>query len=391
MFSTRLKQLRLARGLTLDGLAEKMGGAVTKQALSKYEKGTTSPSPAVLTKLAEALCVKAAELFRESAVTIKLVAYRKQAALLKRDQEAIESFVRESLEERIRLQSFVQEQGRLNLPVKKFCVERLEDAEKAAEALRKKWNLGEAPIANVVALLEDQLVHVFEIDGTNEKFDGISALAFDEDGVLKGAAVISRNMIAGERQRLNIVHELGHVVLDIAEEVDEEKAAFRFAGAFLAPAAVVFREVGRNRTSIQMKELLLLKKLFGMSIQALLFRLRDLGIITESTYKWSCIQVNRMGMRKKEAGELPREEPQWLKRNVLRAVSEGVLPRVEAERLLGESLEEEHRQFMDRQAFMKLPVEERRKVLEEQAKALQKHYDQLTEEDEPGGGDFFDY
>jgi len=391
MFSTRLKQLRLARGLTLDGLAEKMGGAVTKQALSKYEKGTTSPSPAVLTKLAEALCVKAAELFRESAVTIKLVAYRKQAALLKRDQEAIESFVRESLEERIRLQSFVQEQGRLNLPVKKFCVERLEDAEKAAEALRKKWNLGEAPIANVVALLEDQLVHVFEVDGTNEKFDGISALAFDEDGVLKGAAVISRNMIAGERQRLNIVHELGHVVLDIAEEVDEEKAAFRFAGAFLAPAAVVFREVGRNRTSIQMKELLLLKKLFGMSIQALLFRLRDLGIITESTYKWSCIQVNRMGMRKKEAGELPREEPQWLKRNVLRAVSEGVLPRVEAERLLGESLEEEHRQFMDRQAFMKLPVEERRKVLEEQAKALQKHYDQLTEEDEPGGGDFFDY
>ena len=391
MFSTRLKQLRLARGLTLDGLAEKMGGAVTKQALSKYEKGTTSPSPAVLTKLAEALCVKAAELFRESAVKIKLVAYRKQAALLKRDQEAIESFVRESLEERIRLQSFVQEQGRLNLPVKKFCVERLEDAEKAAEALRKKWNLGEAPIANVVALLEDQLVHVFEIDGTNEKFDGISALAFDEDGVLKGAAVISRNMIAGERQRLNIVHELGHVVLDIAEEVDEEKAAFRFAGAFLAPAAVVFREVGRNRTSIQMKELLLLKKLFGMSIQALLFRLRDLAVITESTYKWSCIQVNRMGMRKKEAGELPREEPQWLKRNVLRAVSEGVLPRVEAERLLGESLEEEHRQFMDRQAFMKLPVEERRKVLEEQAKALQKHYDQLTEEDESGGGDFFDY
>lgn len=391
MFSTRLKQLRLARGLTLDGLAEKMGGAVTKQALSKYEKGTTSPSPAVLTKLAEALCVKAAELFRESAVKIKLVAYRKQAALLKRDQEAIESFVRESLEERIRLQSFVQEQGRLNLPVKKFRVERLEDAEKAAEALRKKWNLGEAPIANVVALLEDQLVHVFEIDGTNEKFDGISALAFDEDGVLKGAAVISRNMIAGERQRLNIVHELGHVVLDIAEEVDEEKAAFRFAGAFIAPAAVVFREVGRNRTSIQMKELLLLKKLFGMSIQALLFRLRDLAVITESTYKWSCIQVNRMGMRKKEAGELPREEPQWLKRNVLRAVSEGVLPHVEAERLLGESLEEEHRQFMDRQAFMKLPVEERRKVLEEQAKALQKHYDQLTEEDEPGGGDFFDY
>ncbi len=391
MFAKRLRQLRLARGFTLDALAAKMGGVVTKQALSKYEKGAASPTPLVLTKLAEALCIKSAELFRESTVKIELVAYRKRAALLKRDQETIESFVKESLEERIRLQSLFQGQAKLNLPVKKFRVERLEDAEKAAEALRKKWNLGEAPIANVIALLEDQLVHVFEIDGTSEKFDGISALAFDQEGVLKAAAVVSRNMIAGERQRLNIVHELGHVVLDVADGVDEEKAAFRFAGAFLAPASVLYREVGRSRTSIQLRELLLIKKLFGMSIQALLFRLRDLGIINDSTYTWSCIQVNRMGMRKKEAGELPREEPQWLKRNVLRAVSEGVLPRDEAERLLGEPLEEEHRQFLDRRAFMKLPIEERRRVLEEQAKAFQRHYEQLTKEEGHGGGDFFDY
>jgi Zn-dependent peptidase ImmA (M78 family)/DNA-binding XRE family transcriptional regulator len=391
MFATRLKQLRLARGFTLDGLAGKMGGVITKQALSKYEKGIASPSPAVLTKLAEALSIKSAELFQESTVIIELLAYRKRAALLKRDKETIESLVKESLEERIRLQSLVQEQGRLNLPVRKFRVDRLEDAEKAADLLRKQWKLGEAPIANVITLLEDQLVHVFEIDTPSDKFDGISALAFDEERVLKGAAVISRNMIAGERQRLNTVHELGHLVLDVAEEVDEEKAAFRFAGAFLAPASMVYREVGRSRSSIQLKELLLLKKRFGMSIQALLFRLRDLGIINDSVYKWSCIQVNRMGMRKKEAGEMAREEPQWLKRNVLRAVSEGVLPRDEAERLLGEPLEEEHRQFLDRNAFMKLPVEERRKILEEQAKALKKHYDELVEQEVPGGGDFFDY
>jgi hypothetical protein len=158
-----------------------------------------------------------------------------------------------------------------------------------------------------------------------------------------------------------------------------------------ASASVVYREVGRSRTAIQFTELFLLKKLFGIGIQALLFRLRDLGIINEATYTWSCIQVNRMGMRKKEAGELPREEPQWLKRNVLRAVSEGVLPRDEAERLLGEPLEEEHRQFMDRRAFMKLPPLERRRILEEQARTMQKHYAELTEQEEPGGGEFIDY
>jgi hypothetical protein len=51
---------------------------------------------------------------------------------------------------------------------------------------------------------------------------------------------------------------------------------------------------------------------------------------------------------------------------------------------------EEHRQFLDRKAFMKLPVEERRKILEEQSKAMQKHYDELAEPEKPGGGDFLD-
>lgn len=390
MFAAKLRQLRLARGLTLEGLADKMGGLITKQALSKYEKGAASPSPAVLTRLAEALGVQSAELFRESTVKIEFLGYRKRSAFSKRDQEAIESFVKESLEQRIRLQSLVQE-GKPDIPVRSFRVECLEDTETAAERLRTQWKLGEAPIASVISLLEDKLVHVFEEDTPGNGFDGISALGFDENRELKGAAVVSRNLISGERQRLNIVHELGHLVLDIKEDLDEEKAAFRFAGAFLAPASVLRREVGKKRSSIQLRELILLKKLFGMSIQALLYRLRDLGIITASVYTWSCIQVNRMGMKKKEVEELPREEPQWLKRNVFRAFSEGALPHKEAERLLGEPLEELHRQFLDRNAFMKLPVEERRKILAEQASALQKHYDELADREEPGGGDFVDY
>lgn len=272
-----------------------------------------------------------------------------------------------------------------------FWVECLEDSETAAEKLRGQWKLGEAPIASVISLLADRTVHVFEVDAPGNKFDGISALAFDENKELKGTAVISRNLISGERQRLNIVHELGHLVLDIRRELDEEKATFRFAGAFLAPASVVCHEVGRSRSSVQLRELLHLKKLFGMSIQALLYRLRDLGIITVSVYTWSCIQVNRMGMSKKEIEELPREEPQRLKRNVFRALSEGVLPRKEAVRLLGEPLEVMDRQLLDRSVFMKLPIVERRRILAEQASALPKHYDELADREELGGDDFFEY
>ena len=49
------------------------------------------------------------------------------------------------------------------------------------------------------------------------------------------------------------------------------------------------------------------------------------------------------------------------------------------------------KQFLDRKSFMKLPVEERRQIMEEQAKPLQKHYDKLVEQEEPGGGNFFSY
>ena len=60
MIEKRLKQLRLANGLSLEGLATRLGGFVTKQALSKYEQGKAKPSPVVLNKLASVLGVKAA-------------------------------------------------------------------------------------------------------------------------------------------------------------------------------------------------------------------------------------------------------------------------------------------------------------------------------------------
>jgi hypothetical protein len=55
-------------------------------------------------------------------------------------------------------------------------------------------------------------------------------------------------------------HELAHLVLHVPESIDEEKAAFRSAGAFLAPDEVLYREVGRKRAFIQAAESLLLKQ-----------------------------------------------------------------------------------------------------------------------------------
>lgn len=388
MLAQRLKQLRLARGWSLDDLSENLGGLVTKQALSKYEKGLSAPSLKVVAKIAETFGVKTAQLFAEPVVSVELLAYRKCAALPKRDEHMVEGMVAQALEERIALQEKVGGPSQLNLPKEKYRVESLEDAEQAAAELRSFWNLGASPISSVTELLEDQFIHVFAIATSSEKFDGTSAVAKDDQGNVIAAAVVSREGVPGERQRLTLMHEVGHLVLDVADGIDEERASHRFAGAFLSPADLLRREVGSQRSTIQLRELLMLKRRFGMSAQALAYRLRDLRVINESSYRWLCIQFNHNRMRKNEPEPLVSEEPQWLKRTVLRAFSEGLISAAEAERLTGESYTAEHKELIDRRAFMKLPPGERKKVLQEQAERLREHYAAMQG---LGGGDFLDY
>ena len=68
LIGRRLRQLRLARNLSMEALAAEMGGIVTKQAISKYENDRAQPSPTVLTKLASVLGVKATFLFHEPTI-----------------------------------------------------------------------------------------------------------------------------------------------------------------------------------------------------------------------------------------------------------------------------------------------------------------------------------
>lgn len=388
MFAQRLKQLRMARGWSLDDFSEALNGFVTKQALSKYETGASQPSIKVVTKIAEAFGVKTAHLFTEPTVQVELLAYRKCASLPKRDENMVEGMVSHALEERIALQNKVGELFPLNLPRDRYKVESLEDAERAADQLREFWNLGSSPISSVVELLEDQFLHVFTITTSTDKFDGISAVAKDDGGTVVAGGVVCREGTPGERQRFSLIHEVGHLVLSVSEGIDEEKAAHRFAGAFLAPADILRREIGTHRTSVQLRELFMLKRRFGMSAQALAYRIRDLGIINDTSYKWLCIQFNRNHMRKNEPEPLSQEEPQWLKRTVLRAFSEGLITAAEANRLTGESYESARKDIIDRRAFMKLPASERNKILAEQAEYLKDHYEKMTQ---LGGGEFFDY
>src|ERR1039458_4059704 len=87
----RIKDLRTARGLSLQQLAAAIGNTVTRQALWKYERGTDQPRPSILVKIAEALGVKALELFSAPDFTVEGMQFRSRDGLRKKERTRLTS------------------------------------------------------------------------------------------------------------------------------------------------------------------------------------------------------------------------------------------------------------------------------------------------------------
>ena len=389
MLGQRIKQFRLAKNYSLDELVAATGGIVSKVALSKYERGIIKPSNRVLAAIAKALNVKTINLALQPNVKVQFVAYRKGSGLSKKEQSNVESLITSKLEDRVKIQDLLFSSSKPNLPVKSFKVKSIKDVESFAIELRSKWKLGLDPISNLTELLENNFVHVIFIDNA-KSFDGISALVYANDTQLKAAAVVSKNHIPGERQRLNLAHELGHIVLDIAPNLDEERVAFRFGGAFLAPKDSVLNIVGSRREHFQPRELFILKKIFGISIQALLFRLRDLDIISQTSFSnWYRI-INKNNWKKNEPMPMEEETSHWFEKNVLHAFSEGLISSDEAARLLGENIDSQELSLIKKKEFLKLSQTDRSKILSEQAEKFIEYYTTNNEWKE-FGGDIVEY
>ena len=391
MLGERLRRFRVARSMSLGDLEAAADGLVSSQTLSKYERGKLQPTTTTLNQIASALGVKSVQLWGEPICHVEWIAFRKHARLGKREQERIQSFVAEEFEKRVQLQEKICEGNTFNFPVLEATARNLDDAEETAVSLRDTLNLGIDPIANLIDVLEDHYIHIIEVEA-DEAFDGISALARDSDNKSLAAAIATRSDVPGDRQRLNIAHELGHLILKLCEDIDSEKAAFRFGAAFLAPAEQLRRDVGEKRSRIQRHELFYLKKRYGMSIQAMLFRLRDLGIITNAYYRKWCIQVNKLGWKKCEPVKIPSEKPERFHQQILRALSEELITEMEAKQLLNHVGETSaNRSFIGRRQFLELPKEERDRILSEQAKEMADFYEDDTEWREWEGGPVVEY
>jgi len=326
----RIKQARKANNLSLRKLAEK--AEISAMAISKYERDLDTPSSGVLLRLAQALGVSIDFLFRPQTVSVQLQAYRKHATLGVKELEAIQMRIQEWLERYLEVESFFPDEGRsVTLPI--HSIQSIDQVENVAIKLRENWNLGLDPIENLTQLLEDQGIKVGLVSG----FEHFDASTFIADGI---PVIVSKAELPGDRQRFNLGHELGHLILDVEEGLDTESVCHRFVGAFLVPAQAARFELGSGRTTLDMNELYLLKRKYGLSMQAWIFRARDLGIISTSAAARLFKRFRANGWHRHEPGKaLATERPLRMERLIYRALAEDLISRSRAQELLGEPLQ----------------------------------------------------
>ena len=291
MFGERLKLARKRAGMSLQALSGRATPRVSAQAINKYEKGMMMPSSSVLVGLSKALDVSIDFLMSSQVVELSGVEFRKHSKTSAKDRAQAEALVIERLEDYLAIEDIL-DLKELNDPfaeVRCDVVASVGEIEKKAQDLRRKWKLGNNPIPSITALLENAGVKVIE-EKLPERFDGLTCKVKRAGDKPDIEAIIISSQTNIERKRFSLAHEIAHRVIGGVSDsvgVKSEQAMHRFAGAFLAPADHLHQEVGKSRHKIIPHELMHLKRLYGMSAAAMLMRLRNVGILSESSVEYA--------------------------------------------------------------------------------------------------------
>ena len=200
-------------GLSMQELANALNNKISKQALGKYELGLMNPSSNVLLSISKALNLKPDYFTKKKQVELGEVLFRKVASLSKKAEESIIERVRDYIERYLEIEHILNIHSIFKNPLKGVKIKTKHDVEEAANKLRKDWNLGTAPISNIVEMLELKGIKVILIDDVDQ-IDGLAV--FTSSGI---PVVINAKGKSTERIRFTIIHELAHLTFRFIDEI----------------------------------------------------------------------------------------------------------------------------------------------------------------------------
>lgn len=285
VFANKLKELRERSQLSYQEVGDRIG--LTKQSIFKFEKGLKNPSTDTVIKLCELFNVPYEYFFRMSSsdeIAFEDIWFREDHKLQNKEmsEREIKKTVVEFLTKYCLLENIVDDSQTFSNPLEGISISNEKDIEKAAKTLRKKWKLGNAPILDVVELLENKGIVVIEVRRI-EEFTGLSGKFNHTIPII----VLNESFLI-ERKRFTALHELAHLILGFSKSLTKErieKFCDIFAGAVLLVDEVLYEELGRNRKTISLAELKKIKESYGISILAIIVRANACDFITYPVYQ----------------------------------------------------------------------------------------------------------
>lgn len=296
---------RVRRRLTKAQLAKELG--VTSRSLQNYETGASAPDLELLAHLAKILKFPQQFFFSDEEmpeIQEHAVSFRK----LSKMTDAMKFCAFSAGGIAFKVNQWIED--RFSLP--QADLPDLSDLgpEEAADTLRRAWGLGNAPIPNMIHLLESKGIRVFSLADEIREVDAFCTWYEDKP------FVFLNTMKSAERSRFDAAHELGHLVRDIytmqhgqPHGPEMERQADAFASAFLMPKESV---VANQPPTYTIKYLMKLKHYWGVSLAALAYRFNSLGLVSEWNYRSLCIDIAKSGYRTNEPEPMERETSQLL-------------------------------------------------------------------------------
>ncbi|QCO22287.1 ImmA/IrrE family metallo-endopeptidase [Acinetobacter cumulans] len=309
-----LKLLRQFYELSLEDLGSKLDSDYTRQYLHKVETGQTLPNDQFIDKVAHYFNVPQSFFMQLKPVLqedqIHFRSNRTAKVSFKQIVIARGEYIK-------RLTEYLD----LKLRLPKYDIHASDDEpmaqdpviETIAEQCREKWGLGLGPISNMVRLCETHGIIVTTFSSISKEVDALS-LATKRPIFVRNEA---KESIC--RQRFDLAHELGHLVLHdgiVTGDRLTESQANHFASALLIPQVMMrthFPTWYRNGR-FNWAKLSEFKLNWKVSKAAILYRAKQLGLLTQEQYTSGVIYLKKTGegITEKEDHLIPKEKPELL-------------------------------------------------------------------------------
>lgn len=291
---------RQLRGISQTELAKAL--RISQSKVSKIEAGLVVPDEALISALAEKLHLRPQFLCRDAQLRPAPVSYhRKRQKLSAGEWDRIHAqaeVYRFSIDAMLRSVDLLPSKPRPPAIDPDQYDGRIDEI---AAAVRQAWMLPRGPIADVAKVIEDAGVLIVPFDFGTDLIDAFCQHALDR---LPPLIFLNTRVKSKDRLRFSLAHELGHLVMHALPNPEQEHEANRFASSFLMPAD----DIRSSLYGISVERLMILKKHWKASMQAILLRARDLGRLSERSYRHHQIQLSKRGWRSAEPVEIDSAE-----------------------------------------------------------------------------------